>query len=131
MKAVETQESRDAKGGHAMKLSFVILTSGVVLVGAMLAGCAAGTTESAATACGSNYTCLKDAAFQYHQQAAHLSALAERYEMEAEVKARELGQDAEQVKRQRELAKQYWSEAQQADELSRQYRNQLPHNVVY
>jgi hypothetical protein len=47
------------------------------------------------------------------------------------VKAKELGQDAEQVKRHRELAKQYWAEAQQAEELSRQYRSQLPHNVVY
>jgi hypothetical protein len=97
----------------------------------ILAGCAAGTTEPLATACGSNYTCLKDAAFQYRQQAAQLTALAERYEMEAAAKARELGQDAEQVKRHRELAKQFWSEAQQAEELSRQYRSQLPHNVMY
>jgi hypothetical protein len=113
-----------------MKRSHVILTSGVVLVGATLMGCATGTTQPSATSCGSNDSCLSDTAFQYRQQAAQLSALAQRYEIEAEAKARELGKDAEQVKRNRDLAMQYWSEAQQADELARQYRNQLPHNVV-
>lgn len=115
-----------------MKWSRVIFTGGVVLVGAVAAGCAAGTTQPmAATSCGSNYTCLKDTAFGYHQQAAKLTALAQRYEVEAEAKARELGQNAEQVKQSRDLAMQYWSEAQQADEMARQYSSQLPHNVVY
>ncbi len=114
-----------------MKRSQAILTSGVVLVGAIVAGCAAETTQPIATSCGSNYTCLSDTAFQYRQQAAELSALAQRYEIEAQVKARELGKDAEQVKHNRDLAMQYWSEAQKADEMAREYRSQLPHNVVH
>src|SRR5947208_1410720 len=60
--------------------------------------------QPVATPCGSNYTCLKDTAFQYRQQAEQLSALAQHYEIEAEEKARELGQDAEQVKRNHDLA---------------------------
>jgi hypothetical protein len=116
-----------------MRLSQVILLGGMVFVGAIIAGCASapGPTEPAAMSCGNDYACLKDATFRYRQQAVQLSALAERYEIEAEAKAKELGQDAEQVKRDRDLAKQYWSEAQQADELAREYRRQLPHNVVY
>jgi hypothetical protein len=113
-----------------MKRSHVILTSGVILVEAIVAGCAAGTTQPSVSSCASNYTCLSDRAFHYRQQAAQLSALAQRYEIEAEAKARELGNDSEQVKRNRDLAMQFWAEAQQADELARQYRNQLPHNVV-
>ncbi len=113
-----------------MKQSHVTLTCGVVLVGAITVGCAAETTQPFATSCGSNYTCMNDMAFQYRQQAMQLSTLAQRYEIEAEAKAKEFGQDAEQVKRHRELAKQYWSEAQQADELAHEYRSQLPHNVM-
>lgn len=113
-----------------MKQSRVILTGGVILVGAIVAGCSAGNTQALTTSCGSSYSCLQDTAMQYRQQAAQLSALAQRYEMESEAKARELGKDAEQVKRSHDLARQYWSEAQEADEMARQYRNQLPHNVV-
>ena len=83
--------------------------------------------QSVATPCGSNYTCLIDTAFQYRREAEQLSALAQRYEIEAEVKARELGQDAEQVKRNHDLAMQYRSKAQEADELARRYSSQLPH----
>lgn len=118
------------QGGNTMKRPHLSLRSSVILAGALLAGCATGTTEPFATSCGTDYTCLRDTAFQYRQQAGELSALAQRYEIEAEAKSRELGQDAEQVKRHRDLASQYWSEAEQADELARQYRNQLPHNVM-
>jgi len=114
-----------------MQLSHFVWMGGVVLVGTFIAGCAAEPTQPTAMSCGNNYTCLQDATFHYRQQAVQLSALAERYEIEAEAKAKELGQEAEQVKRQRDLAKEYRSEAQQADELARQYRSQLPHNVVY
>ena len=114
-----------------MKRSRVSFLCGVVLVGAMTGGCATDKTQSmAAASCGNNYTCLTNAAFEYKQQAATLTALAERYELEAQAKTRELGQEAEQVKRNHELAMQYWSEAQKADEIARQYRSELPHNVM-
>ena len=114
-----------------MKWSRVSFLCGVVFVGAMTGGCATERTQSlAAESCGNNYTCLTNAAFEYKQQAATLTALAERYELEAQAKTRELGQEAEQVKRNHELAMQYWSEAQKADEIARQYRSELPHNVM-
>lgn len=114
-----------------MKWSRVSILCGIVLVGATTGGCATEKTQSmAAASCGSNYTCLTNAAVEYKQQAATLTALAERYELEAQAKSRELGQDAEQVKRNHELAMQYWSEAQKADEIARQYRSELPHNVM-
>jgi hypothetical protein len=111
-----------------MNRSQILLTTGVVLT--ILAGCATGTTQPVTMSCGSDYTCLGDTAFQYRQQAAELSALAQRYEIDAQAKAREFGQDAEQVKRSRDLAMEYWSKAQEADEMARQYRRQMPHNVV-
>lgn len=102
-----------------------------LLVGAMVvAGCATA-SEPVVAKCGSDYTCLRDTMFQYRQQAAELSALAQRYELEAMAKARELGQDAEPVAKSRELAKQLRAEAQQADELARDAQRQLPHNMKY
>lgn len=115
-----------------MKRSRVGFLCGIVFVGALTGGCATENSQSmAAASCGNNYTCLTNAAFEYKQQAAMLTALAERYELEAQAKTRELGQDAEQVKRNHELAMQYWSEAQKADELARQYRSELPHNLTH
>lgn len=113
-----------------MKRSRALFTSGIVLVGTMVGACATGTTQPVSTSCGGNYTCLKDTAFEYRQQAERLTALAQRYEIEADAKAAELGQEAEQVKRSRDLAMQYRSEAREADEMARQYRSQLPHNVM-
>ena len=113
-----------------MKPSQFIMMSGIVLLGALIAGCAAGSTQPYATTCGHDYACMSDRAFQYRQQAMQLSALAERYEIEAETKAKEIGQDAEQVNRQHELAKKLWADAQEADDLALQYRRQLPHNVI-
>ena len=67
-------------------------------------------------------------AFKYRQQADQLSALAERYEIEAGAMT---GQDAEAAKHRHDLALAYWSEAQQADELAQEYRRQLPHNMAH
>ena len=101
-----------------------------VLVAISLGGCS-GIQQQAQSPCGADYTCLSNAAFQYRQQADQLSALADRYEMEADLKSKSLGMDAEEVKRHRDLAQQYRSEATAADDLARQYRSQLPHNLVY
>jgi hypothetical protein len=105
---------------------------GAVLAGIVLAGCSAGLNQQSKTSpCGADYTCLSNSALQYRQQAAQLSALADRYEMDAQVQSKQSGMQAEAVKRNRDLAKQYRAEAQEADELARQYRSQLPHNLVY
>lgn len=100
----------------------------LVLVSAV--GCVTA-SDPVVARCGSDYTCLRDTMFQYRQQAAELSALAQRYELEAQTKAREMGQDAEQVVKSRELAKQLRAEARQADELARDVQRQLPHNMKY
>lgn len=108
-----------------MKPSQLTLAGSFVLFGALMTGCAT-TDQPAVRQCGSDYSCLSDMAFKYRQEADRLSTLAHRYEIEA---AATTGQDAEAVKHQRDLAQTYWSEAQQADELAREYRRQLPHNM--
>lgn len=113
-----------------MKHLSIILSSSVMLIGTILAACTTGTTtQPVTTSCGTNYSCMKDMAFQYRQQAAQLSAIAQRYEMDAAARAADPGQDTE-VKHQRELAAQYRSEAKEADELAHEYFSQLPHNVI-
>jgi hypothetical protein len=101
-----------------------------MLASAVAAGCAAA-ADPVVARCGSDYTCLRDTMFQYRQQAAELSALAQQYELEAMAKAKELGQDAEPVAKSREMAKQLRAEARQADELARDAQRQLPHNMKY
>ena len=105
------------------------LGGGLLLMAALLAGCATGASNSAQTVCGTDYHCMRDLMFQYRQQATELSAMAERYAREADVKANQLGQDSEQVRKSQEIAKKFWSQAQEADQLAREYQRQLPHNV--
>ena len=104
----------------------IILIGGVMLVGSLITGCAK-TTDPARVQCGNDYSCLSDMAFKYRQQAAQLSTLAQRYEIEA---AAMTGENAQAAKQRREQAQAYWSEAQQADDLAHEYRRQLPHNVT-
>jgi len=88
-------------------------------------GCATTPTDQTTRQCGSDYSCLRDMAFKYRQQADQLSTLAQRYELEA---AAMTGEDARQ---RHERAQAYWSDAQQADQLAQEYRRQLPHNMVH
>ena len=104
------------------------LGSGLLLV-ALLVGCATGASDTAGTVCGSDYHCMRDLMFQYREQATDLSRLAERYVREADAKAKELGQNSEEVRKTQELAKKFWTQAQEADQLAHEYQSQLPHNV--
>ena len=106
-----------------------VIGGGLLLAAGLLAGCATGASDTAATACGADYHCARDLMFQYRQQARELSMIAERYAREADIKARELGQDSEQVRSSQEMARKFWLQAQEADELAHEYQNQLPHNV--
>lgn len=106
-------------------ITYGILALSSVLVGTFITGCAT-PTDQATRQCGSDYSCLSDMAFKYHQQADQASALAQRYELEAQAMK---GHDAEAAKQRHARAQAYWSEAKQADELARDYRSQLPHNV--
>jgi hypothetical protein len=98
----------------------------VVLLGTLITGCAA-TSDQSRIQCGNDYACLSDNAFKYHQQAERLSALAQRYELEAAM----AGQDAEALTHQRNLAQTYRAEATEADQLAQEYRRQLPHNMAH
>ena len=82
-----------------------LIFTGVALAGSLLAGCAVGQPDTTLASCGSNYSCMTDKTFEYRQQAAKLAAIAQRYEMEAEVRAKELGRDAQQVKQSRDRSR--------------------------
>ena len=108
----------------------LFLGGGVLFAGALLTGCATtGASDAVGTPCGSDYHCTRDLMFQYRQQASALSMMAERYAREADLKARELGQDSAEVKKSQEMAKKLWAEAQEADQRARDYQYQLPHNA--
>ena len=96
-----------------------------VVIGTLTTSCATMNSDQTTAQCGSDYSCLTEMAFKYRQQADQLSALAQRYELEA---AAMTGEDAKQ---QHQRAQAYWSEAQQADQLAQEYRRQLPHNMVH
>lgn len=105
------------------------LGGGLLLVVGLVAGCAAEGYNTAGATCGADYHCVRDQMFQYRQQAAEFNRMAERYAHEADIKAQQQGQDSEQVRTSQELAKKYWLQAQEADQLARDYQNQLPHNA--
>ena len=110
-----------------MKTFYGMLTSSLILVGSLITGCATA-TDQPRIKCGNDYACLSHNAFEYRQQAERLSAIAQRYEIEA---AAMTAQDAEAVKHQRDLAQTYRLEAQEADQLAQEYRRQLPHNMAH
>ena len=89
-----------------------VVGGGLLLAGVLMTGCAAGTSIAGGTACGHDYHCTKDLMFQYRQQATDLTMMAERYAREADLKARELGQDSAEVKKNREMAQKFWAQAQ-------------------
>ena len=105
----------------------VIQAALIVLMGQITA-CAMRGPAPEQTACGSDYHCIKDLMFQYRQQAAHLNALADRYTRQADLKAQELGSTSDAAKASQDLAKRFSLQAQEADQLAREYQRQLPHN---
>ena len=98
---------------------------GGVLVGSLIAGCAQ-PNRQATVQCGNDYSCLSDMAFKYQREADQMTALAQRYEIEAGTMT-----DTGAAKQRRERAQAFWSQANQADELAHEYRSQLPHNMAH
>ncbi|MEW6543289.1 MAG: hypothetical protein AB1411_06720 [Nitrospirota bacterium] len=111
-------------------LSF-LLGSGLLLSAVIVAGCPAGPPERKATPDVSLSKSPADLAFEYRRQAAMFRNMAARLELEAGWHAKQGGQDSEQAKRSREMAKEMRSAADEADQMAREYRSQLPHNQVY
>lgn len=115
-----------------MKHPSIVIAMGLVLITGILAGCATGggtSTEAPGAAVMGDTP--GERAFQYRVQAAKLDSMAERLEMEAQWYAQHEGQDSEQVKRLRGQARELRAAAEEAHEISREYRSQLPHNQVY
>ena len=54
-----------------------------------------------------------------------------RLEMEAEYYAQQGGRDSELAKRSRDMAKDMWATAEEAERQARDYQSQLPHGRVY
>ncbi len=114
-----------------MRMQSFLLGSGLFLLATVAVGCATGSDERTITPAAAVSKDPGDLAFRYRLQAAELSALAQRLEFEAQWHAKQGGPDSEQAKRSREMAKEVWAAADEADQLGRQYRSQLPHNQVY
>lgn len=55
--------------------------------------------------------------------------IAERYGREADLKAKEFGQESAELKKSRGMAQKFWVLAQEADQLAQDYQNQLPHKA--
>jgi len=106
-----------------------VLGGGLLLVGALLTGTPTEGADTGATACGADYDCVRDLMFHYRSQATDFKMMAERYEREADFKAKDLGRDSAEVQKSREMAKKFWAQAQEADQLARDYQYQLPHNA--
>jgi hypothetical protein len=114
-----------------MKTRSFLLGSGLLLLATVVAGCATDSTERTTTPAAAVSTDPGNLAFHYRLQAAELRATAQRLEFEAEWYAKQGGQGSEQAKRSQEMAKEMRVAADEAEQLAREYRSQLPHNQVY
>lgn len=114
-----------------MRTQSFLLGSGLLLLATVVAGCATDSAERTIAPAAAVSKDPGDMAFRYRLQAAELHAMAQRLEFEAAWYAKQGGQDSGQAKRSQEMAKEMRAAADEADQLAREYRNQLPHNQVY
>jgi len=72
-----------------------------------------------------------DLAFQYKRQATTLHELAQRYDLEARLLWSLKGGQHPETLGKLDLARSLWAQAEEADDLARAYRRQIPHNRTY
>jgi hypothetical protein len=72
-----------------------------------------------------------DLTFQYRRQAQELREMARRMEIEAQWYGGRFGENDERARDSRDKAKELWTAAQEADQISQEYRRQIPHGQVY
>ena len=72
-----------------------------------------------------------DLAFQYKRQATTLREMAHRYGLEAQLLASLKGSQHAETLGKLDLARSLWAQAEEADDLARAYRRQMPHNRIY
>ncbi len=70
-------------------------------------------------------------AFRYGQQAAHYRDLATRFDIEARWYGGRFGEQDPQARQSQAKAQQLWAAAEEAEELAREYRRQVPHGRMY
>jgi hypothetical protein len=114
-----------------MRTQSFLFGSCLFLLATVVPGCSTDSAERTITPSAAVSKNPGDLAFHYRLQAEELRAMAQRLELEAAWYAKQGGQDSEQAKRSQEMAKGMWAAADEADELAREYRSQLPHNQVY
>jgi hypothetical protein len=120
------------KGGPSMKPLQYLCTAGSLFALVSIVGCITGPADRVDTSGSAiSQQSLGDKAFQYRRQAGELREMARRLEMEAEWYAQLAGQESEQAKHARDMAKSFWATAEEADDLARQYQSQVPHGQVY
>lgn|SRR5581483_8561829 len=119
-----------------MKLKNLLLpVSGVFVLTMMLSSCATQPSDRPTTTGATTATAAtgpwktSDLVIQYRQQARDLMDMAMRLEAEAQFYAQR--QNQEQAQRSRDLAKEMRAAAENAEQLARQYQQQLPHGQVY
>lgn len=114
---------------------FLLTGSLLFLMAAMTIGCTTGPSEGTGRTDGGGTAFSQQEsaalAFQYRQQATEMRHMANRLEMEAQWYAQQLGPDHEQVTRNRHIAKDFWTAADEAEQRARDYQRQVPHNQVY
>lgn len=108
-----------------------LLGSGVVLIAALLAGCATEPMEGAGTPGVAIKPGPADPVFHYRQQAADLRNMAKRLEMEAAWLEKQGEHGQEQAKRSRDMARDFVAAAEQADQQATEYQRQVPHGQIY
>jgi hypothetical protein len=115
-----------------MKLQHFLCAAGFLFGAVTLVGCASGSADRAdMSGAAFSQQSLGDKAFQYRRQAGELREMARRLEMEAEMHAQVSGQESAEAKHARDMAKNFWATAEEADNLARQYQSQVSHGQVY
>jgi hypothetical protein len=113
-----------------------VTKSSTIILAVVMAGCAVnlpegnGSAPSAVRAGVVSQYEARDLAFKYRQQAADLREMARRLDAETQWLTGQDGSTDEQVRQDREKARQLWAAADQAEQLARDYRRQVPHGQV-
>jgi hypothetical protein len=130
-------DSSQIKKEDVMGLHGTLKTTGVLIGLALFGGCGDMTTyqpvnSGTDTPAGSfSQSQAARLAWEYRKQTNELHEAARRYELEALVKAKTLGEDSDAVRRSRQLAKEFSAAAEQVDERRFEYQRQVPHGQVY
>lgn len=113
-----------------MKPQYFLFSAGsIFLLALACASCATQPSDRPTTTPTAGPWKTSDLVIQYRQQSRELLDMARQLEREAEFYAQR--QNEEQAQRNRELAKEMRAAAENAEQLARQYQQQLPHGQVY